>query len=447
MRVIDEDDGGQVVAEESALGVDVFDGSTPLNALLASMSFGGQHAATTLRVPGARPWSDESPYRYVIDLFLHDPDGAVIDSARQLTGFRSVEVRDRQLLMNGQPVWIKGVNRHETHPDRGRSMSPDELRAELNVMKRHNINAIRCAHAPADEALYDLCDELGFYVIDEANIETHARQSSLCHDGRFAVAMLDRFRRMVERDLNHPSVICWSLGNESGYGAVHDAMAGWARHADPSRPLHYEGGIMHDLHAANAASDLVCPMYRSIDEIVEWSVSGRDLRRPLILCEYSHAMGNSNGSLADYWDAIRNHEGLQGGFVWEWADHGLRQADENGEFFAYGGDFGEERHDGNFVWCRIRRWPSCVGSISRCGHRWSTSRLARFRWSTTGSLWTYPIWSVHGRSSWMVWCPPRARGPRLGLIRNARSTLRWMAGRALGLVWLTVIRMVMTCGW
>jgi beta-galactosidase len=280
---------------------------------------------------------------------LRDPQGTVVDVRVVRVGFRSVEVRDRQLLVNGQPVLIVGVNHHEHDPDHGRVVSPELLRRDLELMKAHHVNAVRCSHYPHDERFYDLCDELGLYVVDEANVESHARQASLCHDPRYAAAIVERGVRMVRRDRNHPCVIAWSLGNESGYGPPHDAMAAAIRRIDPSRPLHYEGPFMHDLHAEAPVSDLVCPMYSSIDEIVAWSRAGRDRRRPLILCEYSHAMGNSNGSLADYFAAFESEPGLQGGFVWEWLEHGIRRADGS---FGYGGDFGEAerlgRHDGNF---------------------------------------------------------------------------------------------------
>jgi len=186
-------------------------------------------------------------------------------------------------------------------------------------------------------------------VIDEANLETHARWSSLCRDARYQTAMLERGTRMVLRDRNHPCVILWSLGNESGYGPAHDAMAAWIRRVDPSRPLHYEGAIGKHLDAEAPVTDVVCPMYPEIAEIVAWSRSRKDRRRPLILCEYSHAMGNSNGSLADYFAAFERERGLQGGFVWEWCDHGIARAGRDGRAeFAYGGDFGEAVHDANF---------------------------------------------------------------------------------------------------
>jgi beta-galactosidase len=275
----------------------------------------------------------------------------VTHTLTQQVGFRHVEVRDRDLLVNGRRVWVFGVNRHDHHPDRGKAVTIDDMRADLVLMRRHNITAVRTAHYPNDHRFLDLCDELGLYVIDEANIESHGYNTSLCHDPRYRSTWLARGARMVERDRNHPSVICWSLGNESGYGAHHDALAGWMRTTDPTRPLHYEGAVFHAgwVDGGLPASDIVCPMYAPIDAIRWYGESGTGTR-PLILCEYSHAMGNSNGSLAEYWDVIATTPGLQGGFLWEWKDHGIRQRLPDGTVrLAYGGQFGDDPHDGNFV--------------------------------------------------------------------------------------------------
>jgi len=304
-----------------------------------------------LPVPSVQPWSAESPTRYRVQVELLADDDTVVDSTHQLVGFRHVEIRQRQLLVNGQPIWIFGVNRHDHHPERGKAVTVADMRADLLTMRAHNITAVRTSHYPNDGAFYDLCDELGFYVIDEANIESHGYNTSLCNDQRWRSAWLARGSRMVERDRNHPSIIIWSLGNESGYGANHDALAGWIRRADPSRPLHYEGTVLHKgwVDGGMAASDLVCPMYPTIAAIREYGKAGIGTR-PLIMCEYSHAMGNSNGSLADYWSVITTTPGLQGGFIWEWKDHGIRQVLPDGTVrLAYGGQFGDTPHDCNFV--------------------------------------------------------------------------------------------------
>jgi beta-galactosidase len=308
----------------------------------------GRRAVGRVRVPGIESWNHERPQRYRALVELRDPHGQVVDVRSRLVGFRRVEIVDRALLVNGAPVVINGVNHHDVHPDRGPATTPDHTRRDLELMKRHHVNAVRTSHYPHDESFYELCDELGLYVIDEADIESHDRWAAIAQDPAYAAPMLERGMRMVLRDRSHPCVIAWSLGNESGYGANHDAMAAWIRRMDPSRPLHYEGGFSLDLDAANPASDVVCPMYASVERIVQWSRMGAD-RRPLILCEYNHAMGQAGG-LADYWAVFGTVEGLQGGFVWEWADHGLRRREDDGtEWFAYGGDFGEEDHDGRFV--------------------------------------------------------------------------------------------------
>lgn len=310
-------------------------------------------------VKNCAAWSAEAPNLYRVETQLIAPSGEVIETVRQRIGFRRVEVRNRQLLVNGQAVWIFGVNRHDHHPDKGSTVSIEDMRRDLEVMRRHNITAIRGSHYPNDAAFYGLCDELGMYVVDEANIEGHAFNTSICDDERYRSAFVERGARMVQRDRNHPSIILWSLGNETGYGANHYALAGWIRRADSSRPLHYEGAIFHGdknrISTSNwvdgglHASDIVCPMYVSIDSIEKYGESGLGTR-PLILCEYSHAMGNSNGSLADYWQVISNTPGLQGGFIWEFKDHGLRQKfGVDKTRLAVGGDFGDQPNDRSFV--------------------------------------------------------------------------------------------------
>jgi beta-galactosidase len=273
------------------------------------------------------------------------------------------------LLVNGKRVLIKGVNRHDHHDTKGKALDRATMRLDAVTMKRFNFNAVRTSHYPNDPYWLDLCDELGLYAIDEANLESHAFYQQVGRERRYASAFLERALRMVERDKNHPSVIIWSLGNETGYSPNHDAMAGWIRGYDPSRPLHFEPGIwvkgvekqptrkIYDL--GNRVTDIVCPMYPAIDSLIEWATDKLhpDRSRPLIMCEYSHAMGNSNGSLADYWDAFEKYPGLQGGFIWEWIDHGLRQKSKTGqEYWAYGGDFGDKPNDLNFV-CDGLVWP------------------------------------------------------------------------------------------
>ncbi|MEP7114155.1 MAG: glycoside hydrolase family 2 TIM barrel-domain containing protein, partial [Ilumatobacteraceae bacterium] len=228
-------------------------------------------------VPSGAAWSAENPNLYEVTCELFNPVGTPVETTTHHVGMRRVELVDRQLLVNGQPIWIFGVNRHDHHPDRGKAVNADDIRQDLQVMRAHNITAVRTCHYPNDSVLYDLCDELGMYVIDEANIESHAYNVSICDDARYRPAFVERGARMVQRDRNHPSIIMWSLGNESGYGSNHDALAGWMRRVDPSRPLHYEGGVMHGdgthpqrsmqnwIDGGLEASDITCPMYPQIE--------------------------------------------------------------------------------------------------------------------------------------------------------------------------------------
>ncbi len=310
-----------------------------------------------------RPWSAESPDLYTLVLSLHHSDASgkaqsrAIEHTAVRVGFRHIEVRDRQLLINGQPVMIRGVNRHEHDDTTGKALSLESMRTDVLLMKQHNFNAVRNAHYPTDERWYELCDEYGLYVVDEANIEAHDNYTNICRDPRYASAFLDRVQNMARRTKNHASIILWSLGNESGYGENHNAAARWLRDYDPTRPLHYEGAVRARwIQRENAeqpvgriATDIICPMYPSVDEMIQWSKRGLD-DRPYIPCEYQHAMGNSNGCLREYWEAFEQYDGLQGGFIWEWVDHGIKQHTADGEaYWAYGGDFGEEIHDAEFV--------------------------------------------------------------------------------------------------
>jgi beta-galactosidase len=317
-------------------------------------------------VAAPKLWSSEAPNLYTLVVSLISPEGREVEATSVRVGFRRVDLGDRELLINGKPVMIAGMNRHEHHPVRGKAITREDMLADVRLMKQFNVNAVRASHYPNAEAWYDLCDEYGLYVIDEANLEAHAFLHDLCRDPRYAAQFVERGLRMVERDKNHPCVIAWSLGNESGYGPNHDAMAGAIRGLDPSRPLHYEGatwawdetytpiprGLLTDpaSRSGKRASDLICPMYPPIDALARWAEADDPAdRRPMILCEYSHAMGNSNGSLGDYWDAFGAYHGLQGGFIWEWCDHGITRHTEDGRaYFAYGGDFGDTPNDLNF---------------------------------------------------------------------------------------------------
>ncbi len=334
-------------------------------------------ARFSLNVPTPALWSAERPTLYTLTVTLIDPDGAELESQACRVGFRSVEIRSRALLVNGKRVLLKGANRHEHDERTGKTLSLESMIRDIELLKRHNFNAVRTSHYPNDERWYDLCDEYGLYLIDEANIESHAYYDHLCRDPRWLQAFVDRVSRMAIRDKNHPSVIVWSLGNESGYGPNHDAAAGWLRDFDPTRPLHYEGACRPDWgqgwHVLRSegrgvlATDFVSAMYPSVAFLKEWDRTTDD-DRPFIMCEFSHAMGNSNGSLADYWEAVENGRALQGGFIWEWCDHGIlvgaggadtptcsvppgpnASAAVPGQAWRYGGDFGDAPADLDFI--------------------------------------------------------------------------------------------------
>jgi beta-galactosidase len=311
-------------------------------------------AGDTVRLPAVEPWSAESPRLY---------DGQLASAGERVAlriGFRTVAVRDGLLTVNGRRVLFRGANRHEFHPDLGRAVPEEVMRADVELMKRHNLNAVRTSHYPPHPRFLELCDTYGLYVVDECDLETHGFQQvgwrgNPADDPRWRDALVDRMERMVERDKNRPSVVMWSLGNESGTGRNLAAMAAWARQRDPSRPLHYEG----DWSCADVdVYSRMYPTHHEVDRIGrrqeepldDPALDARRRSMPFILCEYAHAMGNGPGGLWEYQDLFERHPRCQGGFVWEWIDHGLRAHTADGaEFFAYGGDFGEPLHDGNFV--------------------------------------------------------------------------------------------------
>ncbi|CAK3887021.1 beta-galactosidase [Vibrio crassostreae] len=310
----------------------------------------------TLHVREPKKWSAEVPNLYCVVVSLLDEQGNHIESEAYQVGFRKVEMTDGQLKLNGKALLIRGVNRHEHHPELGHVMTEEDMIRDICLMKQYNFNAVRTAHYPNHPRWYELCDEYGLYVCDEANIETHGMQpmNRLSADPQWAHAYMSRYTQMVMRDKNHASIIIWSLGNESGHGSSHNAMYAWSKQYDPSRPVQYEGGGSN-----TTATDIIAPMYARVNSTIEddavpkWSikkwVSLPNEQRPLILCEYAHAMGNSLGSFNDYWDAFREYPRLQGGFIWDWVDQGLSQWDENGEhFWAYGGDFGDIINDRQF---------------------------------------------------------------------------------------------------
>ncbi|MYW13978.1 DUF4981 domain-containing protein [Streptomyces sp. SID2563] len=303
--------------------------------------------AVTLPV---EPWTAETPRLY---------EGELVTPGERVPlriGFRTVAVEGGVLRVNGRRLLFRGVNRHEFHPETGRTVDAETMRRDLVLMKRHNVNAVRTSHYPPHPAFLDLCDELGLWVIDECDLETHGFaevgwRNNPVDDPRWTPALLDRAARMVERDKNHPSVIVWSLGNECGTGAGLGAMARWMRERDPDRPLHYEGDpscadvdLYSRMYASHAEVELIGR--RAEEPLKDPELDARRRAMPFVLCEYAHAMGNGPGGLSEYQRLFERYERCQGGFVWEWIDHGLAHPELG---FAYGGDFGEELHDGNFV--------------------------------------------------------------------------------------------------
>ncbi len=406
------------------------DASTQRRDLVSGIAWQGATVRFDARVPKAAPWTAETPALHEVEIELLDAGGRVVEATVVRCGFRRVCIEDGQLKVNGEAITLRGVNRHE-HDDRtGKTVSAETTRTDLLLMKRFGFNAVRTAHYPNAPEFYALCDELGLWVFDEANVESHARQHSLAEGGTYDAAITERVRRMVQRDRNHPCIIAWSLGNEAGYGAVHDALAAWIRRIDPSRAVHYEGAIQLPWDAMEGGrlsavvgpgpggppggfgvvgTDLVCPMYPSIEGLETW-VTQHYRDKPLVMCEYSHAMGNSNGSLSDYWALIEAHAGLQGGFIWDWVDQGLRLPPRDGDdadaapAWGFGGDFGDEPNDADFCINGLV-WPDRTPHPAMYEHRalaspiaiegYERGRLAlRSRLDHRGTDWLELAWSV-----------------------------------------------------
>ncbi len=296
-----------------------------------------------------RLWSSEDPYLYTLVVSLLDKKYDLLESVSTRTGFRKVEISEGQLLVNGQVIMVKGVNRHEIDPDHGRVISEERMIQDIRLMKQHNINSVRTSHYPNHPRWYELCDEYGLYVMDEANLESHdlwERGILIGELPEWREAMIDRAVSMVERDKNHPSIIMWSLGNECGWGPNFEAMEEAIEQIDDTRPIHYEGRNP-PYHGTLSHHDIISNMYISREEMVR--SSQEDTTRPVILNEYAHSMGNSTGNLQEYWETIYAYPRLQGGYIWDWVNQGLRKKTLKGEeYFAYGGDFGDEPNDGNF---------------------------------------------------------------------------------------------------
>lgn len=298
----------------------------------------GTTAACTLDAGKVALWSAEFPTLYNFTATLKTAAGEVIEVIPLKVGFRNVEIRDGQLLVNGQPVLIKGANRHEMDPDYGYYVSEDRMLEDIRIMKEFNLNAVRTCHYPDNNRWYELCDQYGIYVVAEANIESHGMgygKETLAANPLYAKAHMERNTRNVMRSINHPSVIVWSLGNEAGDGPNFDACYDWIKEYDPTRPVHYERGIYRE-NGRN--TDIVCPMYWSYDQCKEYLAGNPS--KPLIQCEYAHAMGNSMGGFREYWDLIRREPKYQGGFIWDFVDQSLHKVGRNGVMiYGYGGDW------------------------------------------------------------------------------------------------------------
>lgn len=294
----------------------------------------------TRTLENIRHWTAETPNLYTLVLTHKDATGKIIEATSARVGFRTVEIKDKQLMVNGRPILVKGVNLHEHDEYTGHYVTEELMLKDFELWKKYNVNTVRTSHYPQPERFYELCDEYGIYVIDEANIETHGMGYDLAQGGTlgnnplFFNAHLDRTVSMYGRDKNHPSVIIWSLGNESGNGYNFYNTYLWLKENDPSRPVQYERAG----HEWN--TDIVCPMYSHIHHIVRYAENPRSTR-PLILCEYAHAMGNSLGNFQDYWDAIEAYPLLQGGCIWDWVDQGIAEKTADGrKYWTYGGDYG-----------------------------------------------------------------------------------------------------------
>lgn len=316
-----------------------------------ALSEGNNRLNFTAKLSGVAPWTAETPSLYTLTATISSPDGKPVEAITDKIGFRTVEIKNKQLMVNGKPILVKGVNVHEHNPATGHYVTEDILRKDFELWKKLNVNTARTCHYPQQELFYDLADEYGIYVIDEANIESHAtqyrrdRRQWLSNSRDWIDAHLDRTIGMVERDKNHPSVIVWSLGNESGNGICFYETASWIRHRDTTRPIQYEPAMYE------ANTDIICPMYWTAEDMENYA---RDPKadRPLIQCEYAHAMGNSLGDFIDYWDTIRKYPLLQGGCIWDWVDQGFILKDKSGKpYWTYGADYGPEGTPSDGLFC------------------------------------------------------------------------------------------------
>ena len=315
------------------------------NAVANSTVKGSGKVTTTMNVANPAKWSAETPVLYTLVATMKDGN-TVVESIPVNVGFRKIELKGAQILVNGQPVLFKGADRHELDPDGGYIVSPERMIQDIQRMKELNINAVRTCHYPDDNLWYDLCDQYGLYVVAEANVESHGMgygDQTLAKNPQFKKAHLERNQRNVQRGFNHPSIIFWSLGNEAGFGPNFEACYTWIKNEDPSRATQYEQA------RTNEFTDIYCPMYLNYERAEEYCKG--DIEKPLIQCEYAHAMGNSQGGFKEYWDLIREYPKYQGGFIWDFVDQSLRATSSDGvSYYAYGGDWNRyDASDNNFM--------------------------------------------------------------------------------------------------
>ena len=308
---------------------------------------GSGNVSTTLQVENPKKWSAETPYLYTLRATLKDGSQAS-EVVPVKVGFRKIELKNAQILVNGQPVLFKGADRHELDPDGGYVVSRDRMIQDIQIMKQFNINAVRTCHYPDDNFWYELCDKYGIYVVAEANIESHGMgygDKTLAKEPTYKKAHMERNQRNVQRGFNHPSIIFWSLGNEAGYGPNFEAAYDWIKAEDPSRAVQYEQARIE------GKTDIYCPMYADYKWCEEYSKNDK-YQKPLIQCEYAHAMGNSQGGFKEYWDLIRKYPKYQGGFIWDFVDQSIRWTGKNGKMiYAYAGDFNRMDDSGDKNFC------------------------------------------------------------------------------------------------
>jgi len=346
--------------EEGSLTVDVKSTGAPVQLVLFDAE--GKEVASAItkgkpvvmKVSKVNKWSAEIPYLYTLKASLKS--GATQHIVPLKVGFRKIEVKNAQLLVNGQPVLIKGADRHELDPDGGYVVSRARMEQDIQIMKQFNINAVRTCHYPDDSYWYDLCDKYGIYMVAEANVESHGMgygEHTLAERADYHLAHMERNQRNVQRNFNHPAIIFWSLGNEAGFGPNFSDAYKWVKSEDPSRLCQYEGAV-HAIHMKkttmqDSPTDVYCPMYADY-RTMEWYANEANMTRPFIQCEYAHAMGNSEGGFKEYWDLIRKYPTLQGGFIWDFVDQSVRWKNKAGkQIWAYGGDFNRtDASDGNF---------------------------------------------------------------------------------------------------